>query len=69
MLREGKCQRQVFPSLRRQPAPQGTVSHSDTEPDPEGYVPAPSFSQSFGDAFALALERAANKEDEEGNEG
>ncbi|KAF4524260.1 hypothetical protein B566_EDAN008808 [Ephemera danica] len=55
MLREGKMQ----PTPRRQPAPPVAATNSDGEPDPEGYVPAPSFSQSFGDAFALALEHAA----------
>jgi hypothetical protein len=33
---------------------------ADEAPDPDGYVPAPSFSKSFGDAFALALQQAEN---------
>jgi hypothetical protein len=33
---------------------------ADEAPDPDGYVPAPSFSKSFGDAFALAMQQAEN---------
>ena len=37
--------------------------NSDSEPEADGYVPAPTFSQSFSDAIALALEKAvANRE-------
>lgn len=34
-------------------------NQSESESDLEGYVPVPTFNQSFGDAIALALEKAA----------
>lgn len=43
-----------------------TQSDSDVEPD--GYVAAPSFNQSFGDAIAIALEKAALCDDAEGDD-
>lgn len=42
-----------------------TQSDSDVEPD--GYVAAPSFNQNFGDAIAIALEKAALCDDAEGD--
>lgn len=37
---------------------------SDSEPESEDYVPVPHFNTSFGDAIALALEKASiNKEE------
>lgn len=44
---------------------------SESESDPEGYVPVPTFNQSFGDAIAMALEKAALASDcrVEGNSG
>lgn len=41
-----------------------THHHSDSEPEPEGYVPAPKFSESFGDAIALAMEKAVSGKEE-----
>jgi hypothetical protein len=68
MLREGRSKG----SAEWPPAVQSTSKsklagarcrNSDSEPEPDGYVPAPTFSQSFSDAIALALEKAvANKE-------
>lgn len=40
---------------------------SDSEPEPEDYVPAPAFNQSFSDAIALALEKSIIKDN--GDEG
>jgi hypothetical protein len=72
MLREGKSKSCVeSPAFvpitsKRKPAG-GRCRNSDSEPEPEGYVPAPTFSQSFSDAIALAIEKAvANKETPEG---
>lgn len=62
MLQEGKRQGAPawgakFPASLS--APQ--LAHdADEAPDPDGYVPAPSYSKSFGDAFARALEQAEN---------
>lgn len=41
--------------------------HSDSEPESEDYVPVPQFNRSFGDAIALALEKAAISKDDEGS--
>jgi hypothetical protein len=72
MLREGKSKSCVEPSAaapitsKSRPAG-GGHRNSDSEPEPEGYVPAPTFSQSFSDAIALALEKAvSNKETPKG---
>lgn len=43
-----------------------TQSDSDIEQD--GYVAVPSFNQSFGDAIAIALEKAALGDDAEGDD-
>ncbi|CAH1154025.1 unnamed protein product [Phaedon cochleariae] len=40
---------------------------SDSDPEPEGYEPVPSFNASFGDAIAQALQQAEKTEEEEGN--
>lgn len=37
---------------------------SDSEPESEDYVPVPQFNRSFGDAIALALEKASISKDE-----
>lgn len=72
MLREGKSKSCVEPSapvpITSKIKPAGGRRHnSDSEPEPEGYVPAPTFSQSFSDAIALALEKAvADKETPKG---
>ncbi|CAG2068189.1 unnamed protein product, partial [Timema podura] len=34
------------------------ADHPDSDVEPEGYVPAPTYRQSFSDSIALALERA-----------
>lgn len=36
-----------------------TRTQSESESDLDGYVPVPTFHQSFGDAIAMALEKAA----------
>lgn len=36
---------------------------SESESDQDGYVPAPTFNQSFGDAIAEALEKASKSTD------
>jgi len=68
MLREGKSNKGC---VECPPAVQTSKSklagarcrNSDSEPEADGYVPAPTFSQSFSDAIALALEKAvANRE-------
>jgi hypothetical protein len=72
MLREGKSKSCAEPSaaapVTSKSKPFGGRCHnSDSEPEPEGYVPAPTFSQSFSDAIAVALEKAvANKETPKG---
>lgn len=38
---------------------------SESESDVDGYVPVPAFNQSFGDAIAMALEKAALGNDDE----
>jgi hypothetical protein len=67
MLREGKSKSCVeWPSAALQTSSSTpAVGHpnSDSEPEPEGYVPAPTFSQSFSDAIAVALEKAVAKEE------
>ncbi|KAI4460953.1 ring finger 10 family member [Holotrichia oblita] len=42
--------------------------HSDSEPESDDYVPVPQFNRSFGDAIALALEKAAISKDDEGEQ-
>jgi hypothetical protein len=72
MLREGKSKSCVelpaaVPKTSKNKAAARGCHNSDSEPEPEGYVPAPTFSQSFSDAIALALEKAvANKETPKG---
>jgi hypothetical protein len=72
MLREGKSKGCVeMPPAVQRPSkskPAGArCRNSDSEPEPDGYVPAPTFSQSFSDAIALALEKAvANRETAKG---
>jgi hypothetical protein len=72
MLREGKSKSCVeWPAAvlekgKNKPAA-GGCHNSDSEPEPEGYVHAPTFSQSFSDAIAVALEKAvANVETPKG---
>jgi len=71
MLREGKSKGCVEwpPAVQTSKSkPAGArCRNSDSEPEPDGYVPAPTFSQSFSDAIALALEKAvANRETPKG---
>ena len=62
MLREGKSKSSDWPKVTKSKPPPTKPAevrhHSDSDPEPEGYVPAPTFSQSFSDAIALALEKA-----------
>lgn len=37
---------------------------SESESDQDGYIPAPTFNQSFGDAIAAALEKASKSTDD-----
>lgn len=75
MLREGKSKScvelpAVGPNTSKNKAAARGCRNSDSEPEPEGYVPAPTFSQSFSDAIALALEKAvANKVTPKGESG
>lgn len=68
MVREGKSRDCVEwpPALQRtnkSKLAEVRCRNSDSEPEPDGYVPAPIFSHSFSDAIALALEKAVvNKE-------
>jgi hypothetical protein len=72
MLRDGKSKSCVelpaaVPKTSKNKPTAGGSRNSDSEPELEGYVPAPTFSQSFSDAIALALEKAvANKETPKG---
>jgi hypothetical protein len=72
MLREGKSRScgewpAAVPETSKNKPSAGGRHNSDSEPEPEGYVPAPTFSQSFSDAIALALKKAvANKESPKG---
>ncbi|KAJ9579207.1 hypothetical protein L9F63_024688 [Diploptera punctata] len=64
MLREGKSKSSDWPRVTKKNPPvkpSEVRHHSDSEPEPEGYVPAPTFSQSFSDAIALALEKCCVK--------
>lgn len=75
MLREGKSKgcAEWPPALQRTSKSKlagARCRNSDSEPEPDGYVPAPTFSQSFSDAIALALEKAvANKETQKSEDG
>jgi len=62
MLQEGKRQSApVWGSKFHASLSSPQLGQSSVEAaDPDGYVPAPSFSKSFGDAFALALQQAEN---------
>jgi hypothetical protein len=72
MLREGKNKGCVgwpaaVPEKSKNKPAAGRCHNSDSEPELEGYVPAPTFSQSFSDAVAVALEKAvSNKETPKG---
>lgn len=72
MLREGKSKGCVdWPSAVQRTSKiklaGARCRNSDSETEPDGYVPAPTFSQSFSDAIALALEKAvANRETQKG---
>lgn len=37
-----------------------SAKKKDSESEPEDYIPAPSFNRSFGDAIAVALEKATH---------
>ncbi|XP_049937319.1 RING finger protein 10 [Schistocerca serialis cubense] len=77
MLREGKSRPpSVWPrvSVASSVSPRAPTQHtgarhsSDSETELEGYVPVPTFQQSFSDAIALALEKAATAhQNNEGN--
>lgn len=41
-----------------------TKNKSESESDQDGYMPVPTFNQSFGDAVAAALEKAAKATDD-----
>lgn len=65
MLREGKSRGcgEWSNGAQMNSKPADRPHNSDSEPEPEGYVPAPTFSQSFSDAIAVALEKVvANRE-------
>lgn len=73
MLRAGKTSFSSGPAWGRRPASQPSLlssfsgrprTASDSEPEPEGYVPAPTFSQSFGDAIAVALAKSEKSSSE-----
>ncbi|KAJ1530668.1 hypothetical protein ONE63_005537 [Megalurothrips usitatus] len=67
MLRSGKATFSAGPAWNKHPASSPLSQPmlnarqrvaSDSEPEPEGYVPAPTFSQSFSDAIAVALAKS-----------
>lgn len=72
MLSSNKSSNSVWPVRKSEPIKVPSVASTSTrtvenESDVEGYVPVPAFNRSFGDAIALALEKAALDNDIEGN--